>query len=143
MAGCPLFLALLVGGSIPASVVDSKNPQTFIRSHQPLLQDSRYVLSDEVGLAAGLAWELKRSDITLFKARGELNYGLNYADSADRFVDEGAFPAWLAEKRRSGNVALMLKIDRDSDDEYRNLPAPNQLRKSHRYVLLFYKQIAP
>ncbi|MCL6327886.1 4-amino-4-deoxy-L-arabinose lipid A transferase, partial [Pectobacterium polaris] len=84
VAGCPLFLALLVGGSIPASVVDSKNPQTFIRSHQPLLQDSRYVLSDEVGLAAGLAWELKRSDITLFKARGELNYGLNYADSADR-----------------------------------------------------------
>ncbi|GKW04867.1 lipid IV(A) 4-amino-4-deoxy-L-arabinosyltransferase [Pectobacterium carotovorum] len=143
VAGCPLFLALLVGGSIPASVVDSKNPQTFIRSHQPLLQDSRYVLSDEVGLAAGLAWELKRSDITLFKVRGELNYGLNYADSADRFVDEGAFPAWLAEKRRSGNVALVLKIDRDSDDEYRNLPAPNQLRKSHRYVLLFYRQVAP
>ncbi|MDK9420086.1 lipid IV(A) 4-amino-4-deoxy-L-arabinosyltransferase [Pectobacterium carotovorum] len=143
VAGCPLFLALLVGGSIPASVVDSKNPQTFIRSHQPLLEDSRYVLSDEVGLAAGLAWELKRSDITLFKARGELNYGLNYADSADRFVDEGAFPTWLAEKRRSGNVALMLKIDRDSDDEYRNLPAPDQLRKSHRYVLLFYKQVAP
>ncbi|GKW14193.1 undecaprenyl phosphate-alpha-4-amino-4-deoxy-L-arabinose arabinosyl transferase [Pectobacterium carotovorum subsp. carotovorum] len=142
VAGCPLFLALLVGGSMPASVVDSKNPQTFIRSHQPLLQDSRYVLSDEVGLAAGLAWELKRSDITLFKARGELNYGLNYADSADRFVDEEAFPAWLAEKRRSGNVALVLKIDRDSDDEYRNLPVPNQLRKSHRYVLLFYKQVA-
>ncbi|KMK81289.1 lipid IV(A) 4-amino-4-deoxy-L-arabinosyltransferase [Pectobacterium brasiliense] len=143
VAGCPLFLALLVGGSIPASVVDSKNPQTFIRSHQPLLEQSRYVLSDEVGLAAGLAWELKRSDITLFKARGELNYGLDYADSTDRFVDEGAFPAWLAEKRRSGNVALVLKVDRDTDEEYRNLPAPDQLKKSHRYVLLFYKQIAP
>ncbi|MCA6952094.1 lipid IV(A) 4-amino-4-deoxy-L-arabinosyltransferase [Pectobacterium polaris] len=143
VAGCPLFLALLFGGSIPASVVDSKNPQTFIRSHQPLLEESRYVLSDEVGLAAGLAWELKRSDITLFKARGELNYGLNYADAADRFVDEGAFPAWLAEKRRSGNVALVLKVDRDTDEEYRNLPAPDQLKKSHRYVLLFYKQIAP
>nr|WP_206536647.1 lipid IV(A) 4-amino-4-deoxy-L-arabinosyltransferase [Pectobacterium wasabiae] len=143
VAGCPLFLALLVGGSIPASVVDSKNPQTFIRSQMPLLADSRYVLSDEVGLAAGLAWELKRSDITLFKARGELNYGLGYADSADRFMDEGAFPAWLADKRHSGNVALVLKIDRDSDEEYRNLPIPNQLRKSHRYVLLFYKQVAP
>ncbi|MEQ9888339.1 lipid IV(A) 4-amino-4-deoxy-L-arabinosyltransferase [Pectobacterium zantedeschiae] len=143
VAGCPLFLALLVGGSIPASVVDSKNPQTFIRSQQPLLEDSRYVLSDEVGLAAGLAWELKRSDITLFKARGELNYGLNYADAADRFVDESTFPDWLADKRRSGNVALVLKIDRDSEDEYRNLPVPNQLKKSHRYVLLFYKQVAP
>lgn len=143
VACCPLFLALLIGGSIPVSVVDSKNPQNFIRRHQPLLEDSRYVLSDDVGLAAGLAWKLKRSDITLFKARGELSYGLNYADSADRFVDEGNFPAWLAEKRRSGNVALVLKVDRDTNEEYRDLPAPDQLKKSHRYVLLFYKQIAP
>lgn len=143
VACCPLFLALLVGGSIPVSVVDSKNPQNFIRRHQPQLEDSRYVLSDDVGLAAGLAWELKRSDITLFKSRGELSYGLNYADSAARFVDVGNFPAWLAEQRRSGNVALVLKVDRDTNKEYRDLPAPDQLKKSHRYVLLFYKQIAP
>lgn len=108
-----------------------------------MLENSRYVLSDEVGLAAGLAWELKRSDITLFKARGELSYGLGYADAADRFVDEDAFPAWLADKRRRGDVALVLKVDRDSDEEYRNLPMPSQLRKSHRYVLLFYKQVTP
>ncbi|KHN54732.1 lipid IV(A) 4-amino-4-deoxy-L-arabinosyltransferase [Pectobacterium fontis] len=142
VAGCPLFLALLIGGSIPVSIVDAKNPQHFVRSHQSLLQGSRYVLSDEVGLAAGLAWELKRSDITLFKARGELNYGLNYGDSVDRFVDEGAFPAWLNEKRRSGNVALVLKVDREIDEEYHNLPVPDQVKRSHHYVLLFYKQIA-
>ncbi|PIN63555.1 hypothetical protein CKQ90_36110, partial [Klebsiella pneumoniae] len=32
---------------------------------------SRYVLTNNVGIAGGLAWELKRSDINMFDKQGE------------------------------------------------------------------------
>lgn len=41
------------------------------------LTPSRYVLTNNVGIAGGLSWELKRSDIILFDKQGELKYGLS------------------------------------------------------------------
>ncbi|MDN5987917.1 MAG: lipid IV(A) 4-amino-4-deoxy-L-arabinosyltransferase, partial [Hafniaceae bacterium] len=71
-AVCPLVLGLLIAQAIPQKIENSKNPQAFIDDMMPQLASSRYVLSDEVGIAAGLAWELKRSDILMFDYSGEL-----------------------------------------------------------------------
>lgn len=75
-AACPVLLCLVIGYAIPQQVTDSKLPQNFARATMAELSDSRYVLSDSVGLAAGLAWELKRSDVLMYSQKGEVAYGL-------------------------------------------------------------------
>ncbi|WP_370557649.1 lipid IV(A) 4-amino-4-deoxy-L-arabinosyltransferase [Edwardsiella tarda] len=138
-AACPLGIALLIGAALPQQVMESKQPQTLIQAAMPELQASRYILSDSVGVAAGLAWELKRSDIYLFDNTGELQYGLNYPDSADRLVRAAQFPAWLAEHRKQGAVSLVLLLARNEGLDPTLPPADVTLYKG-RFLLLQYHQ---
>lgn len=64
------------------------------------LAPSRYVLSNNVGIAAGLAWELKRNDIIMYDKQGELKYGLDWPDAKNGFVSQSEFASWLAAHRR-------------------------------------------
>lgn len=137
---CPLVVALLIGSAIPRQIVYSKNPQLFIREYAPLLQESRYVLSDSVGLAAGLGWELKRSDIILYQRSGELEYGLSYPDAAGKRIEENAFSEWLVNARRQGNVSLIVHLAREEDVNDMPVPKPDTIKLDHRYAVLFYKK---
>ncbi len=102
------------------------------------MSDSRYVLSNNVGLASGVAWELKRSDITLFDEKGELAYGLNYADAVNRFVSADIFTSWLAEHRRNGKVVLLLVVTRGDTDILQRLPIADKIYLQGRYLLVEY-----
>lgn len=138
-AACPLLVCLLIGYAIPQQVIDSKQPQNFIWANMPVLTQSHYVLADNVGVAAGLAWELKRSDILMFSQRGEVSYGLNYADSRSHYISDEDFPQWLAQARKQGNVSLVLQLSRD-ESLPQHLPTADNVSKMHRLVLLWYKQ---
>lgn len=138
-AACPLLLCLLIGYAIPQQVVDSKQPQNFVRANMPALSQSHYVLTDNVGVAAGLAWELKRSDILLFSQRGEVSYGLNYEDSRSHYISDEDFPQWLEQARKQGNVSLVLQLSR-GEQVPQNLPTPDSVSEMHRLALLWYKQ---
>ncbi|PKE30250.1 lipid IV(A) 4-amino-4-deoxy-L-arabinosyltransferase [Rahnella sp. AA] len=137
---CPLVLALLVGQAIPQKVMDSKQPQAFLTKNLALLQDSRYVLTDNVGVATAVAWTLKRSDILMFDEKGELQYGLSYPDAKDSFVDSASFPAWLQKAREEGNVSVILRLDRNTGVKS-NLPTADQTVQIDRQALLFYKKL--
>ena len=102
------------------------------------LQGSRFVLTNNVGVAAGLAWELKRSDITLFAQSGELRYGLDYPDAKDRFVSEDDFAQWLATHRKQGSVSLVMLLSKRDDIAEANLPQPDNLYIQGRLALLEY-----
>jgi 4-amino-4-deoxy-L-arabinose transferase len=139
-AACPLVLALLVGQAIPQKVMDSKQPQGFIGENVAMLQDSRFVLSDNVGIATGLAWVLKRDDIIMFGEKGELEYGLSYPDAKSKFVDSADFPEWLQKARQEGNVSVILRLDRNAGISGK-LPPADQTVQIERQALLFYKKL--
>ncbi|MBM3071849.1 lipid IV(A) 4-amino-4-deoxy-L-arabinosyltransferase [Enterobacter sp. RHBSTW-00994] len=135
---CPLGLVLLIGFAIPNLVVDSKQPQSLVDTVREPLQDSRYVLANNVGVASGLAWELKRNDITLFGQSGELRYGLDYPDVTGRFVGKEDFAQWLAEHRQEGRISLVILLSKNSDLERANLPKPDNLYIQGRLAYLQY-----
>ncbi|ABP60751.1 lipid IV(A) 4-amino-4-deoxy-L-arabinosyltransferase [Enterobacter sp. 638] len=138
---CPLGIALLVGGMIPDKVVYSKHPQAFVDLVRPELESSRYILADSVGVGAGIAWEMKRSDITLYAKPGELDYGLTtFADAKDNFVSRDDFASWLALHRKEGNVSLVKLLSKDSVLEDSDVPAPDKVYHKGRFLLFFYEK---
>ncbi|WP_043147378.1 lipid IV(A) 4-amino-4-deoxy-L-arabinosyltransferase [Serratia marcescens] len=138
-AACPVLLCLVIGYAIPQQVTDSKLPQNFARATMAELSDSRYVLSDSVGLAAGLAWELKRSDVLMYSQKGEVGYGLEYPDAKGHLISDADFPQWLAQARKQGNVSLVLQLSR-GEALPQELPAADKVDRMNRLVLMWYKQ---
>ncbi|EPA3117561.1 lipid IV(A) 4-amino-4-deoxy-L-arabinosyltransferase [Yersinia enterocolitica] len=138
-AACPLLFILLVGYLIPQQVIDSKQPQNFIQNNFNELSSSRYVATDSVGVAAGLAWELKRSDILMFSEKGELSYGLNYADSGDHYISAQDFSDWLVHARQKGDVSLVIQLSRNEKIPD-SLPAADKVSLMNRLTLLWYKK---
>lgn len=138
-AACPLLFILLVGYLIPQQVIDSKQPQNFIQNNFNELSRSRYVATDSVGVAAGLAWELKRSDILMFSEKGELTYGLNYADSKNHYISAQNFNDWLADARQQGDVSLVVQLSRNEKIPD-SLPAADKVSLMNRLALLWYKK---
>ncbi len=135
---CPLALALLVGLAIPQKVRDSKQPQSFVSAVRPQLAQSRYLVVDNSGIASAVAWELRRSDITFFDEKGELEYGLGYPDAKTRYVDEEAFADWLRLHRRQGPVALVLLLNSDEKQADAHLPVPDDVYQQGRLVYYGY-----
>lgn len=139
-AAAPLLLALLGSNIVPQQVEDSKLPQMFINNNMTELENSRYILTDSVATASALAWELKRDDIFMFDNKGEIAYGLSYADAVDRYIPANEFPQWLAQKRQDGNVALIVRLSKDQTVVDDTLPPADITLKNKRNALLIYKK---
>jgi len=136
IACCPLGLALALGNIIPTAVLLSKTPQYFLQEHSDTLLPSQFILSNDVGIAAGIAWQFKRSDVLMINNRGELAYGLDYPDAQGQFISLTDFPAWLATHRMKGTVSLLLKVD--NQQLVRALPAADNVLTQGRMVLMQY-----
>ncbi|MEI2266989.1 lipid IV(A) 4-amino-4-deoxy-L-arabinosyltransferase [Erwinia sp. CGal63] len=139
-AFAPLALALLVGAAIPDRIRDAKQPQAFIREMKSQIAPSRFVLANNPGLASGLAWELRRSDILLYQQPGEVQYGLSYPDAKGKFIAEADFAGWLQQHRREGSVTLMLVRSRDNENTDAEVPKADASYRRGRLVIYHYAQ---
>ncbi|MEX0446186.1 lipid IV(A) 4-amino-4-deoxy-L-arabinosyltransferase [Xenorhabdus sp. SGI246] len=137
-AACSIVLSLSIGSALPDKTINSKLPQNFIRQNEKELTESKYILSGSVGLGAAVAWELKRSDIYLFQNKGELEYGLDYPDSRNRYITQEQFPSWLASARKEGQVAVVFLLP--TGGMLPELPEPDLIQRNYRFVLVIYKK---
>ncbi|MBT0725872.1 lipid IV(A) 4-amino-4-deoxy-L-arabinosyltransferase [Rosenbergiella australiborealis] len=126
IASCLIGIALTFGSVIPTKILLTKSPEFFLKPHLITLRTSQFVLSNDVGMAAGIAWQLQRSDVMMLNNHGELSYGLNYADAQHKYVSLAQFPEWLTQHRQTGTISLFLKLENT-----KTLPA---LPPADRYV---------
>lgn len=138
-AACPVLMFMLQKIIIPEDLVSSKQPQRFVHAHLAELENSRFIMANTASLAPGVAWETGRSDIFLTDSPGELEYGVSYPDSRDRFVEEEDINAWVAQKRKEGGVALVMRLERKIK-LLNELTPPDKLESDAPFYLLIYKQ---
>ncbi len=138
-ASCSLAVSLSIGSALPKNTIDSKLPQNFIAQNHDLLQNSHYLMANNVGVAAGLAWETNRSEIYLYNSSGELTYGIeNFEDSQYRLIKPDAFAAWLANARKEGQVTVVFLLRKK--DELPDVPTPDRTIRNSRMAILVYNQ---
>lgn len=135
-AFCLFPLMYLFPAALPQSVYDSKLPSRFIHDHYSTFAQASTILSDDVGLATSVAWELKRTNIDMFEHQGELQYGLSYPDAKSRFVSRQDFPQWLAQARQKGSIVLFM---RDTPDHLKDLPQADNMVSRGKFTMLVYQ----
>jgi 4-amino-4-deoxy-L-arabinose transferase len=65
---------------IPESALNERAPGELLQSCADKVERNTIIVSD-VGMTPAVCWFYKRSDVHLLESRGELEYGLGYADS--------------------------------------------------------------
>ncbi len=138
-AACSLALSLSISYTLPQDTIDSKLPQQLIRQNISLLEQSKFVLTNNVGLGAALAWELHQSDIFLYEKSGELRYGLNYPDSQFRLIKQSNFAKWLSQSRKEGKISVVFLL-RKNESLPNNIPKPDNVVRNTRIAIMTYQQ---
>jgi len=139
----PLWLLLAcLPGLLTQNQVNSKTPTQFIAAHRDTLAHADMLLSNDAGVAANLAWDLHRTDITIYSRQGELEYGLATPAGQGRFVPRDDIAPWIADARQRGSVAVVLRFAGPQDPELLSLPAGEAQRHvSNKLALLVYPRM--
>lgn len=95
--------------------MESRQLQFFVEMTKEPLGPSHYILTDSVGVAAGLVRDLKRDGTVMYGQVDELKYSLDYPDIQDRFVNWENFVDWLTQHHQQGDVTFVLLIGKDGD----------------------------
>ena len=140
-----LWLVLpLLTVALPKSLVYNKLPSVFIQEHLGMLQSAHWLVSNDLGPAASLAWATHRTDVVIVGGPGELKYGFARRPDSGRLLNDDELPAWIDKHRREGSIAVLLRMSGDSDDRLlASLPAANEKLTQERLVLLVYSRKAP
>ena len=129
----------LLSVALPNGLVDNKLPSSFIQAQLGHFKHAGLLVSNDLGVAASLAWATHRDDVVLVGGPGELKYGFAREPDSGRLIEERDLAGWLAAHRDQGPVAILLRVDGPSDRQLLDsLPEPGESIASERLVLLVY-----
>jgi 4-amino-4-deoxy-L-arabinose transferase len=135
-------LVILLPASMPAQITDNEMPDQFVLEHLDELQPTRALLSNELESASALAWRLQRPAVTLYETAGELRYGLQYPDAAQRMVNQDTVQDWLKQARQQGPVGVLIRVASGSEmRQARQLPTGGTRYDKGDLQLIIYAQL--
>jgi len=141
--GIGLLVALLPAG-MPASIINERMPDQFIAEHVDELRQTNRLLSNELGAASALSWRLQRPRVDLFNTAGELKYGLDYPDAAERQVNSASIEQWMTEARKQGSVGVVLRVKSvDEMREVEQLPLDGKRYQKGNTIIMIFPQTQP
>ncbi|KFA98954.1 lipid IV(A) 4-amino-4-deoxy-L-arabinosyltransferase [Vibrio sp. ER1A] len=133
----PLALFALFSTVVPNTTIDSKMPARFMEQLAPKVTDDMVLIADYPDTMSALNWYLKRSDVYLTKAMGEVDYGLKYDDSKHRYIEWNQLDDFIKEKQLTGPVLLHF---RDLPPLPEGFPKPDDHVDRGRYHALIFNQ---
>ncbi len=141
--GIGLLVALLPAG-MPASIINERMPDQFIAEHVDELRQTNRLLSNELGAASALSWRLQRPRVDLFNTAGELKYGLDYPDAAERQVNSASIEQWMTEARKQGSVGVVMRVKSvDEMREVEQLPLDGKRYQKGNTIIMIFPQTQP
>ncbi len=118
----PVLLMFGTHFMFPVEFEGKKMPGRFLESHSDRI-DSETIIVSEAELAVAACYYYKRTDVYLYKGRGELAWGLDYEDAAGRLLSTDALKNLF--DTHHGTRRLVLIVRRGHYEEYREmLPDP-------------------
>ena len=102
----PLLLFLLVHFTMPGGVIAQSAPGRLLEKYRSRIKPNTVIISGEEAVGAA-CWYLKRTDVYLLGPAGELTYGLQYPDSADRVLNTDSASRLI--ERNQGKVLLIVR----------------------------------
>jgi len=124
MCSAPLAFMLSAPVIVPREAEEGKAFGRFIARHAAQLPAGATVVTDDLAVHA-LCWYLKRDDLYVLERAGELSYGLTYADSSHRLLDDADLFELVDTAPGDRDVVVVLKQGRL--DALRQRHAPAQL----------------
>jgi 4-amino-4-deoxy-L-arabinose transferase len=104
---------------LPEQVLELKSPGVLLGQYKDKITDNTLIISDGNVIRAA-DWYFKRDDIYLISV-GELEYGLNYPDTAYKLLDQEQFSKLMTA---SGNRPIIMVCNPTCDEKFsRLLPA--------------------
>jgi 4-amino-4-deoxy-L-arabinose transferase len=137
----PIAVLLTFQLATPARFLRHRAPEAFLNRHAETVH-RRVDIVTTSHLAPAVAWQYKRTDITLMKSPGEFKYGLGYADAAGRYLSVEEFRSTLSHVHRKHDIAVILET-REAERMLAegDLPPPG-VRSSHAsHTLLLYRRL--
>ncbi|KIZ50100.1 4-amino-4-deoxy-L-arabinose transferase [Pseudomonas oryzihabitans] len=129
--------------ALPKGLVYNKLPSVFVQEQLRKLNPAHLLVSNDLGVAASMAWATRRSNVVIVGGPGELKYGFERRPDSGRLLDDGELPNWIEEHRRDGSIAVLLRMSGDSDDRLlASLPATSDKVVNERLILLVYPRTA-
>ena len=131
----PVMMMFLLPLALPDRILHTKSPSHFMAQQQKYVQADTVLIAEHVMMGT-VSWFYQRNDVYLLGGKGELKYGLDYSDAAQRHLSYEKVKSFIRQKRQFQTVMF---FDKSSSVEILDsLPKPDQVKTEGKFILRLY-----
>ena len=107
----PVVFMFCLHFAIPDRLIEKKAPERFLRQYEGRITSNVLLVSDNY-LVSAVCWCYKRDDVFILGRAGELEYGLEYADSKHRLLNIDQLRQLMTGRSDKERIAMVLNAKR-------------------------------